>query len=221
MVSALILVSALGVIIAKNPVQSVLLLVLVFLESAILFFLFGAEFLAILLIIVYIGAIAILFLFVVMFLNLRVVELYTSLQYHIPVGSFIGLFFLFFLLVVSYHDLGFPSLEGFSGGFILVSWPELIFYESNLHLLGEVFYNYYLDIFILITLLLVVAMIGVILLAQDFDYREEVGEKELAFSDRKRYSYQNIIWLNMEIYGKHRHLPSSQIRKNLLKLSKK
>jgi NADH-quinone oxidoreductase subunit J len=99
---------------AKNPVQSVLLLVLVFLQTALLFILLGAEFLAILLITVYIGAIAILFLFVVMLLNLRVVELHSSLQYHIPIGIFLGLIFFFVLAMVCSQELKNFSLTSFA-----------------------------------------------------------------------------------------------------------
>jgi NADH-quinone oxidoreductase subunit J len=99
-----IVVAALQVIFAKNPVHSVILLVLVFLQTAVLFILLGAEFLAILLVTVYIGAIAILFLFVVMLLNVRVVEIYSSLQYHVPIGALAGLCFGALLALVCVHE---------------------------------------------------------------------------------------------------------------------
>lgn len=92
------------IIISKNPIQSVFFLILIFLMTTIIFVLVGAEFLAIAVLIIYVGAIAILFLFVVMMLNLRILELYSSFHYHIPIGGIIGLFFFmvssFLLLIV-------------------------------------------------------------------------------------------------------------------------
>lgn len=86
----LILIASLGVILVRDPIHSVILLVVSFIYTAILFYIIGAEFLAVLFMTVYIGAIAVLFLFVVMLLNLRMVELYTSLYYHLPVGMLLG-----------------------------------------------------------------------------------------------------------------------------------
>lgn len=205
----LIIISALQVIFAKNPIHSVILLVLVFLQTAILFLLLGAEFLAILLVTVYIGAIAILFLFVVMLLNVRVVEIYSSLQYHIPIGALAGLCFIMLLMLICLQEFKtfmftLWCVEQQHLNSQLSLWPELVFFQTNLHSIGEVFYNYYLDIFVIITLLLLVAMIGVILLAVDYEYRQVSGEKELIFPMYLRSSKRNIVWLNMEIYGKKR-----------------
>jgi NADH-quinone oxidoreductase subunit J len=108
-----IIFTGLALIVSKNPVQSVLLLVLVFIQTALLFFLVGAEFLGILLITVYVGAIAILFLFVVMLLNLRIVELYSTMQYHVPVGAFVGVLFAVILTGVCYHDFRHLALNSF------------------------------------------------------------------------------------------------------------
>jgi hypothetical protein len=68
------------------------------------------------------------------------------------------------------------------------------------------FYNYYLDIFITVTFLLLVAMVGVILLAVDFNYREDRGGTEVVFEEDLRLSLhtENVIWFNVEIYGKLR-----------------
>ena len=104
LMSFLITACALQVIFAKSPVHSVILLVIVFLQTAVFFLFLGAEFLAILLVTVYIGAIAILFLFVVMLLNVRIVEIYSSLQYHIPIGAVAGICFMLLLGAVSYNE---------------------------------------------------------------------------------------------------------------------
>jgi NADH-quinone oxidoreductase subunit J len=88
---SLIIVNSLAVIFLKKPVYAVLALVGVFIETGIIFLIFGAEFLAVLLITVYVGAIAILFLFVVMMLDLRLVDLYGTTYYSFPVGAFLGI----------------------------------------------------------------------------------------------------------------------------------
>jgi len=87
-----------AVIVARNPVISMLYLVVVFLQSSLLFLLLGAEFLFVLFLIVYVGAVAILFLFVIMLLNLRVVESYNTFYNYMPIGLFIGFYFLLFIL---------------------------------------------------------------------------------------------------------------------------
>jgi NADH-quinone oxidoreductase subunit J len=103
LIMILILTSSFVVIFSKDPIQSVLFLVLVFIMTAVLLLLIGAEFLAILLITVYVGAIAILFLFVVMLLNLRMVEVYSSFYYHIPIGAFVGLLFYLIVFFILYQ----------------------------------------------------------------------------------------------------------------------
>lgn len=96
--------AALGVILSKNTMHSVLFLVVVFFLSALLLLIVGAEFLAIILLIVYVGAISILFLFVVMLLNLRVVELHNTFLNYLPIGSFVGFYFFLELAVLLSQD---------------------------------------------------------------------------------------------------------------------
>jgi len=103
----LIIFCGIAVIISRNPVQSVYFLILVFAFSSVLFLIFGAEFLAILVIIIYVGAISILFLFVVMMLNLRIMELYSTFYNYLPIGSFIGLFFILQFFYAITTDYGF------------------------------------------------------------------------------------------------------------------
>src|SRR5262245_48179675 len=88
--SAVMIASAFMVIAARNPVHSVLFLILAFVNAAGLFLLLGAEFLAMILIIVYVGAVAVLFLFVVMMLDVDFAELKHGFQRHLPVGATIG-----------------------------------------------------------------------------------------------------------------------------------
>src|SRR5690348_17434172 len=92
--------AAVMVIAARNPVHSVLFLILAFVNAAGLFVLLGAEFLAMILIIVYVGAVLVLFLFVVMMLDVNFAELREGFLQYLPVGAFIGIILLIELLLV-------------------------------------------------------------------------------------------------------------------------
>src|SRR6201984_3534752 len=92
--AAILIASAVMVIAARNPVHSVLFLILAFFNAAGLFVLLGAEFLAMILVIVYVGAVAVLFLFVVMMLDIDFVELRHGVMQYLPVGALIGLVLL-------------------------------------------------------------------------------------------------------------------------------
>src|SRR5690348_17757102 len=96
------IVSAFAVISARNPVHSVLFLILTFFTSAGLFVLMGAEFLAMLLIVVYVGAVAVLFLFVVMMLDVDFAQLRQGFARYAPIGGFIGLGLALEMVFVSY-----------------------------------------------------------------------------------------------------------------------
>src|SRR5690606_18967242 len=120
-----------------NPVQSVYFLVLVFSFSSMLFIILGAEFLAILVIIIYVGAISILFLFVVMMLNLRIMELYSTFYNYLPIGSFIGLFFLFEFIYAINTDFTFFNSNYFvNDNFFPHNLTHSILYKGNASYLG-------------------------------------------------------------------------------------
>lgn len=152
-----------GVIAARNPVLSMLYLVVVFLQASMLFLLLGAEFLFVLLVVVYVGAVAILFLFVIMLLNLRVVEDYNSFYNYLPIGLFVGLYFLLFMLFFLGVDFPSPWLLDFSlKDNYSQSWISFLFFKSNVYSLGELLYNYYSHFFLLAGGLLLQALVGVI-----------------------------------------------------------
>src|SRR5918911_2193521 len=98
--SAVAIASAFMVISSRNPVHSVLFLILAFVNAAGLFLLMGAEFLAMILVVVYVGAVAVLFLFVVMMLDVDFAELRQGFLNYLPVGALVGLVFLVELLLV-------------------------------------------------------------------------------------------------------------------------
>jgi len=147
------------VIAARNPVHSVLYLILAFASSAGLFVLMGAEFLAMILIVVYVGAVAVLFLFVVMMLDVDFAELRQGFLSYLPVGIVIGIVFLVeLLLVVAVWAIGTHV-----PGAITAPIPPLES-VSNTEALGRVLYTRYIYYFQAAGLILLVAMIGAIVL---------------------------------------------------------
>jgi NADH-quinone oxidoreductase subunit J len=147
------------VIAARNPVHSVLFLILAFVNAAGLFVMTGAEFLAMILIVVYVGAVAVLFLFVVMMLDVDFVELRQGFLAYLPIGALVGLVFLTeLLLVVGSWAIG-PGIPR------AITAPILPLAQvSNTEALGLVLYTRYIYFFQAAGLVLLVAMIGAIVL---------------------------------------------------------
>ncbi|MBU2993803.1 NADH-quinone oxidoreductase subunit J [Octadecabacter sp. 1_MG-2023] len=143
-------------VVSRNPVHSVLWLILAFLSSAGLFVLLGAEFVAMLLIIVYVGAVAVLFLFVVMMLDVDFAELKAEMARYMPLALLIG--------VVLLMQLGLAfGVWGFSEG-VDTRLAQPISDAENTKQLGMLLYDQYFLIFQLAGLILLVAMIGAIVL---------------------------------------------------------
>ena len=149
--------SAVMVILARNPVHSVLFLILTFFNSAGLFVLMGAEFLAMILVVVYVGAVAVLFLFVVMMLDINVARVREGFLEYLPVGGVIGLVLLAELVMV----IGGWSLEP---GLVAVASTPTPATVSNTEAIGAVLYTDYAYLFQAAGLVLLVAMIGAIVL---------------------------------------------------------
>ena len=151
--------SAATVISARNPVHSVLFLILAFVNAAGLFILMGAEFLALILVIVYVGAVAVLFLFVVMMLDVDFVELRQGFLNYLPIGAVIGLVLMVELLLV----LGAWAVgPGMPRTVVLPIPPEQT--VTNAEALGLVLYTRFVYFFQAAGLVLLVAMIGAIVL---------------------------------------------------------
>jgi len=148
--SAVMLGAGLMVVVSRNPVFSVLFLILAFFNAAGLFVLIGAEFIAMLLVVVYVGAVAVLFLFVVMMLDINFAEMRAGFQKYLPLGLVVGGILVFELVAAIYGD-------AFSGA-TLPAMPEI----SNTRALGNVLYTKYLYLFQIAGLILLVAMIGAI-----------------------------------------------------------
>jgi NADH-quinone oxidoreductase subunit J len=168
--AAILLVSSAMVVSARNPVHSVLFLILSFFNAAALFLIAGAEFLAMILVIVYVGAVAVLFLFVVMMLDVDFTQLRSGFQRYLPVGATVGVVLLAELAVV---------LSGWqlAPGAMQLRLSPMPANVSNTEALGVVLYTDYVFLFQMAGLVLLVAMIGAIV---------------LTLRDRKTSRHQNI-----------------------------
>ncbi|WP_370153505.1 NADH-quinone oxidoreductase subunit J [Ferrovibrio sp.] len=155
--AAITVASAFMVTASRNPVHSVLFLILAFFNAAGLFVLMGAEFLAMILVIVYVGAVAVLFLFVVMMLDINFVELRQGFLQYLPIGGLIGFILLIELLLVLGGWVISPAAQQ-------VATTPVPAEVTNTHALGAVLYTKYIYLFQGAGLILLVAMIGAIVL---------------------------------------------------------
>ena len=149
--------SAVMVISSRNPVHSVLFLILCFFNAAGLFILLGAEFLAMILVVVYVGAVAVLFLFVVMMLDVDFVQLRQGMLNYLPVGGTIGLIVLVELALVA-------GSWAISPGSLTAIAAPVASGVTNTEALGQILYTKYVYYFEAAGLVLLVAMIGAIVL---------------------------------------------------------
>jgi len=156
--SLIAVLSALMVISARNPVHSVLFLILSFVNAAGLFVLLGAEFLAMILVVVYVGAVAVLFLFVVMMLDINFVKLREGFLQYLPFGALLGI-----VLII---ELGILFLtRSFSENSLSKFVESPVMNEiENTKLIGQVLYTNYFYLFQISGLILLVAMVGSITL---------------------------------------------------------
>ena len=155
--AAVLIAAAVMVVTSRNPVYSVLFLILAFFNASALFLIAGAEFLAMILVIVYVGAVAVLFLFVVMMLDIDFSALREGFQRYAPVGAVIGAILLLELLLV----FGTWTFATDAAGFRLNPTPAGV---DNTRALGRIIYTDYVFLFQAAGLILLVAMIGAIVL---------------------------------------------------------
>ena len=159
--------AAVMVISARNPVHSVLFLILAFFNSAGLFVLLGAEFLAMILVVVYVGAVAVLFMFVVMMLDIGVAELREGFLQYLPLGGIVG---LILLLELGFIVAGFVISPGVSKRFSAPAPADI----ANTEAIGQLLYTKYVYFFQAAGMILLVAMIGAIVLT----HRSRQGVKK-------------------------------------------
>jgi len=165
--------SAFMVIAARNPVHSVLFLILTFFNSAGLFLLTGAEFLAIILLVVYVGAVAVLFLFVVMMLDVDFAAMRSGVTQYAPMGALVGLILAAELIIVLGGATFSPEIAG-TGAMPMPPLAE----RANTGALGDVLYTDYIYFFQIAGLILLVAMIGAIVLT--LRHRENIKRQDIS-----------------------------------------
>ena len=176
--ATLTIASAVLVIFARNPVHSVLWLIMSFFNAAGLMLLLGAEFVAMLLVIVYVGAVAVLFLFVVMMLDIDFSKLRSGFTRNLPFGLIIALILMSEIIVADSAWKAGPALSGHripEGG------------QSNIVALGQVLYSRYLFPFEIAGLILLVAMIGAIVLThrQRRDHKPQKIARQVARNPKR------------------------------------
>ncbi|HYB10122.1 MAG TPA: NADH-quinone oxidoreductase subunit J [Alphaproteobacteria bacterium] len=171
--SAIAVASGIMVIASRNPVHSVLFLILAFFNGAGLFVLMGAEFLAMILVVVYVGAVAVLFLFVVMMLDINFVELRQGFAKYLPIGAVIGI-----ILFVELAFIGGTWFIEPAASHAATDPTPLFSQVPNTQALGLVLYTKYVYLFQAAGLVLLVAMIGAIVLT----HRRRVGVRRQRIS---------------------------------------
>ena len=193
----LMLVSGFLVIFSKNPIHSILFLVLVFIGATALLILLDVEFIAMLFLIVYVGAITILFLFVVMMLNIKIIELAEKLIRYIPIGGFIGLIFLLEILFIITNNFQHENFAWFENRPSLdntyVDYFDNIVHYQNVQYLGELLYTKYVYLFILAGLILLVSMVGSIILTLNQQFKNKSQD---IYTQTNRKLKDSIYYLN-------------------------
>ena len=181
--SSIAVLSALMVISAKNPVHSVLFLILSFVNASGLFVLLGAEFLAMILVVVYVGAVAVLFLFVVMMLDINYIKLREGFLQYLPFGALLGI-----VLVI---ELGILFLTDISSNINSSKMPlePRIYDIENTKMIGEILYTKYFYLFQICGIILLVAMIGSITLT----LRDKGGVKRQNIDNQNSVDALNAI----------------------------
>jgi NADH-quinone oxidoreductase subunit J len=159
--SLFIFVFSIFVILSKNPIYSILSLVLLFFNSAGLLILLGVEFLGMLFLIIYIGAIAVLFLFVVMMLNIKTVQADLLFFRYFPL-----ILFIFFLFLISVNmNLNVLNLQMLFYNFYFnpfVFWYDNVKMLDNVFVIGYILYTYFFYLFLVSGLILLISMLGAI-----------------------------------------------------------
>jgi len=165
--SLILIFSAISLIVVKNPIHSVLYLIVVFVGTSGLLIMCDAEFLSMIFIIIYVGAISVLFLFIIMMLNIKMIELRENLLKYIPISFVIGLTLLAELIYLFKYNFNLNLHFDLNSNLHFTNFIDYftIFNSSdNIKLLGYLIFTSYVDYFLICGLILFVSMIGTILL---------------------------------------------------------
>jgi NADH-quinone oxidoreductase subunit J len=167
--SIALVICALMVVVSQHPVFSLLFLVASFLSASVLLFLLECEFLALLFIVIYVGAIAVLFLFAIMMLESKLSNLSRNMMKYVPVGFLFGFFLLIPLLsqIWSQYDQNVYSDSFYFNNY--QNWYDLIDSTSDIEVYGQVLYSYFVLQFLVAGLILLLVLIGVVHLTNNFN----------------------------------------------------
>lgn len=172
----LLILSSILVVFVKNPIHSILYLVVVFFNATTLLLLYDIEFLALIFLIVYVGAISVLFLFVIMMLNIRVIELSEDFLKYLPLLGLISLIFIFQTFGFYdffYSDLNFSDSEKFK----FKDWSLDASFLTQTQILAKILYVDYVSLFWLAGFILLVSMLGAIVLT--FSYNASLKKQQI------------------------------------------
>jgi len=186
---------SLMIIISKNPVHSVLSLILVFFNVAGFFVCLGAEFLALLFIVVYVGAVAVLFLFIIMMLNIKLASLNLSMYRYFPLFFIFGFIFfseLFFVFFIDLLPLTKPYLLLLDcNKSFMYSWYKFSIEVDNIFVFSNLIYTYYVYLFIVSGIILLVSMIGAISLTL---HRRNDVKRQYIYKQMQSNFDNSIVW---------------------------
>jgi NADH-quinone oxidoreductase subunit J len=182
--AAVTIAAATMVVVARNPVHSVLYLILAFFNAAALFLLMGAEFLAMILVVVYVGAVAVLFLFVVMMLDVNLAALREGFLRYLPIGGLIGLVLFVELIFIVGAWIVAPE-----AGAALLSKTPAPDQVDNTRAIGQLVYTRYIYLFQGAGLVLLVAMIGAIVLT----LRSRPGVRRQNIGDQVNRKHEDVV----------------------------
>ena len=194
MFTGILLISSIMVISVRNPVHSVLFLILSFISSICILLLLECEFFPLMFVIIYVGAIAVLFLFVVMMLDVKLIESSKDLFKYLPIGSIVGLLFFIEITSVIYNSfLASPYLTKATGieySNIYYNWYSKIDILTDINSLGQILYTHYLLQFLIAGFILLLAVIGAVVLTMSNNAQKT---KNQVFFKQISRSSKNIL----------------------------
>lgn len=189
----LVIIHGLSLIWVKNPVQSIFILILIFLQASGMLLLLKVEFLALLLVIVYVGAIAVLFLFVIMMLNIKLIDLSEKLYKYVPLGMLISCVIIIILGMLIEMNINYNSRISN----LYMNWERELYVVEPMMYIGVVICTYLNSYFVVISLILLLALIGAIVLALDSYWQKLVLVKRQFIIDQVKAKKTNVkvAWL--------------------------
>lgn len=192
-VISLVSVSSIIVISARNPIHSVLALISVVINFVVLLLLLEAEFLALIFVAVYLGAVTVLFLFIVMMLNIKAFDFSKEIIHSLPIGSFLGIIFIYFLYFININSIGVAELTNIFFNYEFFDWKSIMDGITNIDVFGSLLYTHYAPFLLIVGIVLLIAMIGAVILTKT-NYKE-LDKKRNFIDQQVARNFENAIFL--------------------------